>query len=148
MSEISSITRLGRHQLIGPDGAVISEHNDSDEAYEKFRTLGAGTYTLRVSDKRIVTVGAIAAPPPPPVNQSSVWMMVPTISFVRGVPSSFSIAAYVSDPDGDALTITKNAAALPPGVTYDVANKRFVYDGLGTAAGTSGHVLTADDGRA
>jgi hypothetical protein len=58
-----------------------------------------------------------------------------------------SIAAYASDPDGDALTITKNAAALPAGVTYDAAGKRFVYDGIGAVASTSGHVLTADDGK-
>jgi hypothetical protein len=37
--------------------------------------------------------------------------------------------------------------ALPAGVTFDAASKRFVYDGVGAVGSTSGHVLTADDGR-
>ncbi len=41
----------------------------------------------------------------------------------------------------------KNAAALPAGVTFDAAGKRFVYSGAGAAASTTGHVLTADDGK-
>jgi hypothetical protein len=73
--------------------------------------------------------------------------MVATIQFTQGVASSVSIAAYVSDPNGDALTITKNAVALPAGVTFDAAGKRFVYDGVGALGSTSGHVLTADDGK-
>jgi len=72
---------------------------------------------------------------------------VPTITFTQGVASSVSIAAYVTDPNGDPLTITKNAAALPAGVTFDAAGKRFVYSGAGAAASTTGHVLTADDGK-
>jgi len=86
-------------------------------------------------------------PPPPGTNGSPVWLTVPTITFAQGVASSVSIAAYVTDPNGDALTITKNAAALPAGVTYDAANKRFVYDGFGAVGNTSGSILTADDGR-
>jgi len=87
-------------------------------------------------------------PPPPPVgNQAPVWLTVPTITFTQNNASSVSIAAYVSDPNGDALTITKNSAALPAGVTYDAANKRFVYDGAGPVGATSGVVLTADDGK-
>jgi len=67
--------------------------------------------------------------------------------FAQGVPSNVSIAAYVTDTNGDALTITRNSAALPPGVTYDAGNKRFDYDGVGAIGNTSGSVLTADDGR-
>jgi hypothetical protein len=81
-------------------------------------------------------------------NRVPVWRTVPTIAFPQGVPSSISIAAYVTDPDGDALTITISSATLPAGVTYDAANKRFVYDGVGPLGSTSGVVLTADDGRA
>jgi len=80
-------------------------------------------------------------------NLLPAWKTVPTISFAQGVASSVSIAVYVTDPNGDALAITKNSAALPPGVTYDAANKRFDYDGLGAVGNTSGNVLTADDGR-
>ena len=56
-------------------------------------------------------------------------------------------AVHDADPDGDPLTITKNSAALPAGVTYDAANKRFVYDGVGPLGFTSGNVVTADDGK-
>jgi len=80
-------------------------------------------------------------------NFPPTWQTVPTIAFAQGVASSVSVAAYATDTNGDPLAITKNAAALPPGVTYDAANKRFVYDGVGAVGGTSGHVLTADDGR-
>jgi len=83
----------------------------------------------------------------PASNLPPVWQTVPTVSFTQGVASSVSIAAYASDPNGDALTITKNAIALPAGVTYDAAGKRFVYDGNGAVGSTSGHVLTADDGK-
>lgn len=83
----------------------------------------------------------------PGANLAPVWQPVTAIAFTQGVQSSVSIAAYVSDPNGDPLTITKNAAALPAGVTYDAANKRFVYDGDGAVFSTGGHVLTADDGR-
>ena len=88
-------------------------------------------------------------PPPPPsgVNHAPEWQTISTIAFTQGVAATFSIAGYVSDVDGDALTILKNSAALPPGVTYNAANKEFVYDGVGALGSTSGHVLTADDGR-
>lgn len=74
-----------------------------------------------------------------------VWQPVPTLFFVEGVAGSISIAAFVSDPDGDPLTITKNDMALPPGVTYDEAGQRFVYDGTPGTSSTSGHVLSATD---
>lgn len=88
-------------------------------------------------------------PPPPPVNQAPVWQTIPTITFTQGVAATISIAAFVSDPNGDPLTITlqPNDPALPAGVTYDSANKRFVYNGSGGVATTSGHVLVADDGK-
>jgi hypothetical protein len=80
-----------------------------------------------------------------PVSADPVWSTVPTISFTLGASSNISIAGYVTD--SDPLTITKNAQALPTGVTYNQALQRFEYDSLvGTvAAGTDGHVLTADD---
>lgn len=80
-------------------------------------------------------------------NRGPVWAIVPTIIFREGVPSSISIAEYVTDADGDALVIELNAAPLPAGVTYDAVGQRFVYDGTGASAMTTGHVLTADDGR-
>jgi hypothetical protein len=82
-----------------------------------------------------------------PGNQAPVWTAIPPIVFVAGVASSFSIAAYVSDPDGDALVLELNDVALPAGVTFDAAGMRFVYDGVGAIAMTTGHVLSADDGQ-
>lgn len=75
------------------------------------------------------------------------WNPVPTIMFAQGVASSISIAAYVTDPVGGGLIITKNPVVLPPGVTYDSANKRFVYDGVGGVGIANGNVLIADDGQ-
>jgi len=80
-------------------------------------------------------------------NLPPVWQGVPTITFTQGIASTISIAAYVTDPNGDALVITLNSAGLPPGVSYDAGNKQFVYDGMGAVGATSGNVLTADDGR-
>ncbi len=80
-------------------------------------------------------------------NTAPVWTTVPTILFTQGVVSSFSIAEYVTDADGDALSIALNSVPLPAGVTFDAAGMRFVYDGAGPLANTSGHVLTADDGQ-
>jgi len=91
-------------------------------------------------------VTALESVPLLPPNQPPVWATVPTISFQIGVASSISIAGFVSD--AEALTITKNSAVLPAGVTFDSPGKRFLYDGAGAASNTAGHVLTADDGMA
>ncbi|OWW22241.1 hypothetical protein [Noviherbaspirillum denitrificans] len=79
-------------------------------------------------------------------DRAPVWNEIPTITFTEGVASTFSVAAYVSDDDTAALTILKNELALPPGVTFDSATRSFVYDGVGSAAATSGHILTAMEG--
>lgn len=88
-----------------------------------------------------------AQPDAPMGNQAPVWSSVPTVQFVAGVASTFSIAPYVTDPDGDDLTITLNDVPLPAGVTYDAVARELVYDGSGPVAMTTGHVLTADDGQ-
>jgi hypothetical protein len=67
--------------------------------------------------------------------------------FTQGVASSFSLASFVSDANGDALAITMNAVTLPAGVTFDAANKRLVYNGIGAVASVNGVQMTADDGR-
>ena len=84
----------------------------------------------------------------PLANDSPQWTSVPPLTFTQGIASSISIAAFVVDANNDALTITTNAMPLPPGVTYDAAGLRFVYDGIGEVGETDNHVLTADDGRA
>jgi hypothetical protein len=69
------------------------------------------------------------------------------MAFIQGVPSTFSIADYVSDSDGDELTITLNSGevSLPEGVTYDGSAKRFVHDGIGIVTTTNGHAPPTTD---
>lgn len=110
----------------------------------------AASGTTEVTEAVAGTTGAVAqqnqrapAVETAASNRAPVWNEIPTISFTEGVASTFSIAAFVSDDDIEALTILKNELALPPGVTYDPATKSFVYDGIGSVGTTSGHVLTA-----
>jgi hypothetical protein len=91
--------------------------------------------------------GASGGQGPSSANLPPVWQPMSAVSFTQGVAASFSITPFLSDPNSDPLTITKNAVALPAGVTFDAANKRFVYDGIGGLGSASGVVLTADDGR-
>lgn len=95
---------------------------------------------------------ASAAPAPgpapgPTTNVAPVWVNIPTVAFTQGVASSFSLASFVSDANGDALTITMNAVTLPAGVTFDAAGKRLVYNGIGAVASVGGVRMTANDGR-
>ena len=85
--------------------------------------------------------------PAPGVNVPPVWTNIPTVQFTQGVASSFSLASFVSDANGDALAITMNAVTLPAGVTFDAAGKRLVYNGNGAAASVNAVQMTADDGR-
>jgi hypothetical protein len=85
--------------------------------------------------------------PAPTANVAPVWVTIPTVAFTQGVASSFSLASFVSDANGDALAITMNAVTLPAGVTFDAAAKRLVYDGIGAAASVSAVQMTADDAR-
>ena len=86
------------------------------------------------------------APAPGP-NVAPVWTTIPAVGFTQGVASSFPLASFVSDANGDALTLTMNAVNLPAGVTFDAAGKQLVYNGIGTAASVNGVQMTADDGR-
>ena len=85
--------------------------------------------------------------PAPGANVAPVWTTIPTIAFTQGIASSFSLASFASDPNGDALSITMSGAALPAGVSFDAAGKRLVYDGIGAVASVGGVQMTADDGR-
>src|SRR5690349_24999115 len=89
-------------------------------------------------------------------NHPPVWSPVPSFVFAQGIASSISVADYVTDADGDALTINMSAGSLPTGATYAAANKRFVYDGSRLAvvggqdvagAGTDGHRPVRDKQR-
>lgn len=80
----------------------------------------------------------------PVSNRAPTWLTVPTITFMLGVPATFPVSAFVSDPDGDPLTIS-HVGVLPAGVTFDPVNQRFLYDGSGAVQTTRDHVLSADD---
>lgn len=135
----------------GTPGCEANGHCGDAGRRAFLRAISATAAALAVgacSGSATETAGQAASPStvPPATPQAPVWQALPTIAFTQGVAASFSIAGFVSDANGDALTITKNSAALPAGVTYDAANKRFVYDGVGAVGATGGHVLTADDG--
>lgn len=109
---------------------------------------GAGGATLAGDNSPAPLPGQPPSTPPgqsPSPNRPPVWSVIPTITFTQGIAASFSIAAFVTDEDNDALSIVKNAVALPVGVTYDAASKSFVYDGIGDIGSTGGHVLTASE---
>jgi hypothetical protein len=84
-------------------------------------------------------------------DQPPVWTGLPsTITFTQGVAATYDVSQHVTDPDTPAanIGITKNATALPIGVTFDAPQKRYVYDPTtpgSIVAGTNGHILTADD---
>jgi hypothetical protein len=134
-----------------------------DTAYDAerrafLRTITAVTTAALATGACSSSVGPVAngstAPGPGPgpiggTNLPPVWQTVPTITFTQGVASSVSIGGYVSDPNGNALTVTLQAGgpALPTGVTYDPVGMRFIYNGGGTVGSTSGYVLSADDGQ-
>src|SRR3954470_2661175 len=40
--------------------------------------------------------------PAPAVNVAPVWLTIPAVAFTQGVASSFSLASFVSDSNGDA----------------------------------------------
>jgi hypothetical protein len=115
--------------------------------------IGSGALALGACDGSVEPAIERDAGTPPidrdgsPENRAPRWRTIPAIAFTQGVASSFSIAEYVSDDDGDALAITLDDRALPVGVTFDAENLRFDYDGSGPVASSDGHVLTADDGR-
>jgi hypothetical protein len=74
------------------------------------------------------------------------FITVPDLTFVQGLPSSVSAAQWISGTDPTSVTLTLNAVALPPGVTYNSKNKSFDYDGNGAPSVATGYVLTAIGG--
>lgn len=75
-------------------------------------------------------------------NEAPLWSRIPTQAWIVGVPIYIDLEDYVTDPDGDALTILLDKA-LPEGVTLNGS----VISGTPTAATASAtYVATADDG--
>ncbi len=109
---------------------------------------GAGGATLAGDNAPTPPGQSPSTPPgqPSSSNRPPVWSVIPTITFTQGIAASFSIAAFVTDEENDALSIAKNTNPLPVGVTYDAATKSFIYDGIGAVGSTGGHVMTATEG--
>jgi hypothetical protein len=86
-------------------------------------------------------------------NTAPVWVTPPPeITFESGVPASINISQYVTDKDGDKLTITLqqilDSVLTAAGVSYDPSTTTLRYDGTPvhqTVTGTA--VFIADDGR-
>lgn len=116
-------------------------------AYLKERLIPMATLRQRTTLSTASTIAGSGSVGGGATNNAPVWTTIPTITFFQGNAANVSVAAYATDPDGDPMTFTKNGVALPTGVTFDAAGKRFVYDGSAAASGTNGHILTADDGR-
>lgn len=75
-------------------------------------------------------------------NQAPVWSVIPDQTWVVGVPVLLDLAAYCTDPDGDALSFSLDLA-LPPGVTLSGS----VISGTPTAEfAQATFVATAADG--
>lgn len=107
-----------------------------------------GTGALAAARAALAGLGRLTSvinPPPPPANRPPVWTTVPSVTFAQGVASSFSLSSYVSDPDGDALTLSLGGLSPPPGVTLNVANKSLDYDGVGPVGSVSGVTILAED---
>jgi hypothetical protein len=94
----------------------------------------------------VTTTPVPASPVATPAPATPVWLSIPTIAFIQGTPSSFSVADYITVANAAALTLTLNAPALPAGVTFNAANRTFDYDGRGAVGATDGHMLTAVGG--
>ena len=75
-------------------------------------------------------------------NEAPVWSTIPAQTWTVGVAVHIDLNDYVTDPDGDTLTISLDQV-LPDGVTLN--------DGVisGTPSGetdTASYMATADDG--
>ena|SRR5215471_3833287 len=127
-------------------GASLPEQADNPGRRAFLGTLATATAALAVAGCGSSEVSA-NSPGGGSANLPPAWQTVPTVTFVQGVASSFSVASYVSDPNGNALALSVAAGSLPAGVTFDAAGKRFVYNGSGSLAVANGVMLSANDGQ-
>lgn len=92
-------------------------------------------------------------PPPeePPGNLAPIWTLAAPIyvDFIRGTAGAQSMSQYVSDPDGDPVTLSRQdtTLALQPGVAFSTGSGSYTYDGTdpGAPLSVSGEHLLADD---
>lgn len=76
-------------------------------------------------------------------NRSPVIATIPDQT--RAMGSTFSLASYFSDPDGDALTCTRTGGTAPAGVTVSTAGTVTV--SMAVPAGSYTVSVSVDDGR-
>ncbi|MES9943930.1 MAG: hypothetical protein ABW080_03110 [Candidatus Thiodiazotropha sp.] len=77
-------------------------------------------------------------------NEAPVWSTIPAQAWTVGVPVYLDLNDYVTDADGDALTISLDSA-LPDGVSINDG----VISGTPTAeTASASYMATADDGNA
>jgi hypothetical protein len=81
----------------------------------------------------------------PSPNGPPSWTTIPNLVLTPG--STVSVAGYVTDPDGDALTFAIESGTLPPGVIFDAAALCFIVAADAPTDTTAELVLSADDGR-
>lgn len=102
--------------------------------------------TLQAHNFQINAIGGVLDsrnPTGTQANRPPVVDPIPAITAISG--TSFSIAGYISDPDGDTVTTSRIGGSAPPGVTLQ--SNATVTIPAGTAAGTYTVNGRADDGR-
>jgi hypothetical protein len=87
------------------------------------------------------------------INRAPVWQTNVTFEFESGTPKSYDIHAFVTDPDGDPLTLSIVTAPELPGFSFNPANGLLVYDGTpitfpqGEDIAIATATFAADDGK-
>jgi hypothetical protein len=91
------------------------------------------------------TTPPVTTPPTTtPSPAAPVWSIVPAIVFTQGVKSSISMKQWIASDPAAVSSMTLNALALPPGVSFNAATMSLDYDGAGAPALRDGYILTAN----
>jgi chitodextrinase len=77
-------------------------------------------------------------------NAAPVWQSIAQQELTTGTNYSLPLGSFVSDPEGQAVTVTQVSGVLPPGVTYNASTK--VVSGTPTATSTPTVTFRASDG--
>ncbi|WEF32354.1 hypothetical protein [Pseudoduganella chitinolytica] len=151
MNKFLEMRRGQRRQATDPELVVTQERRKNRfdrRSFIKLVTAGASSVVLEAcgggSGGAAGEGGSVTSPLPVTTPTSPglpVWSPIPTLTFVQGVPSSISIAGYVSNATNAVLALA--AGALPPGVTFNATKRSFDYDGSGAVGSADGFVLTA-----
>jgi chitodextrinase len=77
-------------------------------------------------------------------NAAPVWQSIAQQELTTGTNYSLPIGSFVSDPEGQAVTVVQVSGVLPTGVTYNASTK--VVSGTPTATSTPTVTFRASDG--